>query len=69
MRTDGNAIHREKGITKRPRGWKLNLIEALNPLWLDLYQRLNNQRPTPQAAPSHGRSQADAGPRPVGALS
>ena len=38
----GNAIHREKRIKKWPRRWKLNLIEALNPHWLDLYHRLNN---------------------------
>ena len=35
------AIHREKLIKKYPRRWKINLIEALNPHWLDLYNTLN----------------------------
>jgi putative endonuclease len=36
------AIHREKLIKKYPRRWKINLIEAANPHWLDLYNLLNN---------------------------
>lgn len=35
------AIHREKRLKKYPRAWKINLIEAANPDWLDLYHRLN----------------------------
>ena len=32
-----NAITREKQIKKWNRGWKLRLIEELNPDWNDLY--------------------------------
>ncbi len=32
------AIQREKNIKKWPRKWKLNLIEAVNPDWRDLYE-------------------------------
>ncbi len=31
------AIHREKCIKKWKRGWKLELIEKMNPEWNDLY--------------------------------
>lgn len=31
------AIHREKRIKHWPRAWKINLIEAANPHWRDLY--------------------------------
>jgi len=34
------AIQREKNIKKWPRKWKLNLIEAANPEWRDLYHHL-----------------------------
>ena len=30
------AIQREKSIKKYPRQWKINLIEAQNPDWLDI---------------------------------
>ena len=33
-----DAIQREKAIKKYPRAWKLNLIEAMNPDWRDLYE-------------------------------
>lgn len=33
-----DAIQREKNIKKWPRRWKLNLIEAENRDWRDLYQ-------------------------------
>ncbi len=36
-----NAIHREKRLKKWPRRWKINLIEAGNPQWNDLYETLN----------------------------
>lgn len=36
------AIHREKRIKKYKRVWKINLIEAQNPHWLDLYNTFNN---------------------------
>ena len=36
------AIQREKTIKHWPRAWKLNLIEALNPEWNDLYETLND---------------------------
>jgi len=35
-----DAIQREKNIKKYPRQWKLNLIEAQNPEWLDLSWQL-----------------------------
>ena len=35
------AIRREKAIKKYPRRWKLNLIEAMNPDWADLFETLN----------------------------
>ena len=36
------AIQRETNIKHWPRRWKLNLIEAQNPLWQDLYETLNS---------------------------
>ncbi|MBU1374563.1 MAG: GIY-YIG nuclease family protein [Alphaproteobacteria bacterium] len=36
-----NAIHREKRLKKWNRRWKVELIEAGNPQWLDLYETLN----------------------------
>jgi putative endonuclease len=38
----GLAIRREKRLKKYPRQWKINLIEARNPHWVDLYNLLNN---------------------------
>ena len=35
------AIAREKQLKKWERKWKLALIEAFNPEWADLYERLN----------------------------
>lgn len=35
------AIRREKRLKKWPRAWKIRLIEATNPRWDDLYERLN----------------------------
>jgi putative endonuclease len=35
------AIAREKAIKKWNRAWKIELIEAANPDWDDLYERLN----------------------------
>lgn len=35
-----NAIHRETQIKRWNRAWKLQLIEALNPDWRDLYDSL-----------------------------
>jgi putative endonuclease len=32
------AIQREKNIKHWPRAWKLNLINAANPQWRDLYK-------------------------------
>jgi putative endonuclease len=37
----GLAIRREKRIKTWPRRWKINLIEAQNPTWADLYETLN----------------------------
>ena len=33
-----DAIQREKTIKKYSRAWKINLIEAMNPQWRDLYE-------------------------------
>jgi putative endonuclease len=35
------AIADEKRLKKYPRAWKINLIEAMNPEWFDLYPTLN----------------------------
>ncbi len=35
------AIQRETSIKRWPRAWKLNLIEAQNPRWEDLFLTLN----------------------------
>ena len=35
-----SAIQREKAIRKWKRGWKINVIETMNPLWRDLYDDL-----------------------------
>ncbi len=34
------AMQREKAIKKWNRGWKLRLIESVNPQWKDLYETL-----------------------------
>ena len=34
------AIRHEKRMKKWPRAWKINVIEARNPQWLDLYPEL-----------------------------
>ena len=36
-----DAIHREKRLKKWPRRWKIELIEAANPTWSDLYATFN----------------------------
>ncbi len=41
-RTYAEAAQREKRIKKWPRRFKLNLIEASNPEWRDLYGDLNS---------------------------
>ncbi|KGF71319.1 excinuclease ABC subunit C [Hoeflea sp. BAL378] len=45
------AIQREKALKRYRREWKINLIEAFNPTWLDLYERIdemdNEYRPHP----------------------
>ena len=35
------AITREKRVKRWPRPWKLQLIEAANPTWRDLYDELS----------------------------
>ncbi|MFO8024995.1 GIY-YIG nuclease family protein [Thiohalophilus sp.] len=35
-----SAINREKGIKNWKRTWKLELIESMNPDWVDLYSRI-----------------------------
>jgi putative endonuclease len=39
------AIHREKRLKKRPRRWKIALIEKANPHWRDLYDALDDAMP------------------------
>ncbi|MGH6909591.1 MAG: GIY-YIG nuclease family protein [Phenylobacterium sp.] len=39
--TADEAISSEKRIKRWRRQWKLELIEKMNPLWLDLYLTLN----------------------------
>ena len=39
--TAEGAIQREKNIKHWPRRWKVQLIEATNPEWNDLYLQLN----------------------------
>jgi putative endonuclease len=36
----GHAIRREKAIKSWPRAWKVDLIEARNPTWRDLYPEI-----------------------------
>lgn len=36
-----HAIQREKTMKHWVRSWKINAIEALNPMWSDLYEDLN----------------------------
>ena len=39
--TIDEAIAREKTLKKWRREWKVDLIEAANPEWLDLYETIN----------------------------
>ncbi|GAB5508045.1 MAG: hypothetical protein Rhirs2KO_32080 [Rhizobiaceae bacterium] len=32
---------REKSLKRYRREWKVNLIEGLNPTWMDLYERID----------------------------
>ena len=34
------AIQREKSLKRYRRDWKMELIEGLNPTWLDLFERI-----------------------------
>jgi putative endonuclease len=34
------GILREKRIKKWRRAWKLELIEKMNPVWIDLFERI-----------------------------
>ena len=45
------AIQREKSIKRYPREWKINLIEAMNPDWRDLWDDVR-----PQPFPGERRS-------------
>jgi len=38
--TMDSAITREKAIKNWTRAWKLELIESMNPDWMDLYSRI-----------------------------
>ncbi len=52
-----NAIKREKRIKKWKREWKLNLIEANNPDWNDLYEGILGL----DSPPSRGMTKMDSG--------
>ena len=39
------AIQREKTMKEWPRAWKVNLIEEINPHWVDLYHSLPGVQP------------------------
>ena len=43
--TMASAIAREKSIKKWARGWKLELIEATNPSWRDLWDEITSVMP------------------------
>lgn len=43
-----SAIAREKQLKKWRRDWKLNLIEASNPTWVDLAEGLGLDQAIPQ---------------------
>jgi putative endonuclease len=38
--TSVEAARREKRFKNWPRLWKLNLIETMNPVWDDLYEKI-----------------------------
>ena len=46
------AIQREKTIKHYIRAWKINLIERINPHWVDLYPTLPGVAPVPAFLPS-----------------
>lgn len=43
-----SAIRREKALKHWNRAWKMQLIEARNPQWLDIYPFLLGERPDPR---------------------
>ena len=47
----GVAIQREKRIKRWRRAWKIALIEAENPQWLDLWERFFEAEPGPLSHP------------------
>ena len=50
-----NAIAREKELKKWRRAWKLELIEKMNPQWIDLYDGSGNRRDCPEYRPQNSR--------------
>jgi putative endonuclease len=46
----GSAYERETRIKRWRRAWKLALIEAMNPQWLDLYPWIAGAAPPPLPA-------------------
>ncbi|MER8391062.1 GIY-YIG nuclease family protein [Mesorhizobium sp. M0833] len=46
------AIQREKSLKRYLREWKTNLIEGLNPTWLDLYESIDEIENVYQPHPS-----------------
>ena len=45
------AIQREKSLKRYRREWKTDLIEGLNPTWLDLYERIDEIENTYRSHP------------------
>jgi putative endonuclease len=41
------AIHREKCIKRWKRGWKIKLIESMNPKWKDLFKEIGGYESIP----------------------
>ena len=41
------AIQREKSIKRYPKQWKIDLVEEMNPDWIDLHERIR-PRPFPK---------------------
>ncbi len=41
-KTKEDAVLREKQMKKWNRDWKINLIESINPDWIDLYDNFDN---------------------------
>ena len=57
----GEAAHRREQIRYRRRQWKMDLISAANPEWLDLFDILTIMRGVPHLRPGEGGDAASRG--------